>query len=109
VIVAVPEQTTTVASGIGIPEHEIVLTWYRWWCSVCQVSAENARASHAGGALEQAEWHLETVQCHFVGQLALFALAGGTPGGSMILARTSSTSGNARSLTTVDGRAGGAR
>jgi hypothetical protein len=70
VIVAVPEQHTTVFSGIGIPEHEVTLTWYRWWCSVCRIPA-TAYASHASGALEQADWHLATVQCHTDGQLSL--------------------------------------
>jgi hypothetical protein len=72
VIIAVPEQHTTVGSGIGIPEHTCVLTWYRWWCSACRVSAVNAWSSHASGALEQAEHHLRTVQCHAEGQLTLF-------------------------------------
>lgn len=76
-IVAVPEQHAAVFSGIGIPQHTAVLTWYRWWCSVCRVSAVNAACSHAVGALEQAEHHLAVEQCHVVGQLSLFAHAGG--------------------------------
>lgn len=70
-IIAVPEQHTTVASGIGIPEHTVTLTWYRWWCSVCQTSPTNAAASHAIGALGQGDWHLATMQCHTEGQLSL--------------------------------------
>lgn len=76
-IVAVPEQVTTVASGIGVPEHTTVLTWYRWWCSACHISAPNAAASHADLALRQGDYHLEVEQCHTAGQLALFAAPGG--------------------------------
>lgn len=76
-IIAVPEQETVWASGIGIPEHQATLTWYRWWCSVCRVSSRYAKASHADLALRQGDYHLEVAQCHVVGQLALFALAGG--------------------------------
>jgi hypothetical protein len=76
VIVAVPEQETVMASGIGIPAYASVLTWYRWWCSVCRVLAPAAKASHADLALRQGEWHAEREQCHTVGQLALFAAGG---------------------------------
>jgi hypothetical protein len=72
VIIAVPEQERVRCAGIGVPEHESVLTWYRWWCSACHVSAVSARASHASGALSQADQHLASEQCHVVGQLALF-------------------------------------
>lgn len=71
-IVAVPEQVTTVASGIGIPEYTTVLTWYRWWCSACRLLSPRARASHADLALRQGDWHLDAAQCHTAGQLALF-------------------------------------
>ncbi len=74
-IIAVPEQHTGFSSGIGIPEHTVVTTWYRAWCSVCQVSAD-ARASHADLALRQGDRHTELAQCHTTGQLALFELAG---------------------------------
>jgi hypothetical protein len=70
VIVAVPEQRTVLFSGIGIPEHTAVSTWYRWWCSTCRVSAPSY-CSHASLALDQAQWHLETVQCHVEGQMSL--------------------------------------
>lgn len=76
-IVAVPEQKAGVFSGIGIPAHASVLTWYRWWCSICRVLAPDARASHADLALSQGDWHAEVAQCHAEGQLALFPLAGG--------------------------------
>jgi hypothetical protein len=72
VIVAVPEQQTVVASGIGVPEYTTVLTSYRWWCSACRISAPVARASHADLALRQGGQHLADAQCHTVGQLALF-------------------------------------
>jgi hypothetical protein len=72
VIVAVPEQHTTTAGGIGIPEYTAVLTWYRWWCSVCRILAPAARASHAELALRQGERHAAAEQCHVVGQLELF-------------------------------------
>ena len=71
-IVAVPEQETTVASGIGIPEYTTVLTWYRWWCSACRTSSPHVRASHAELALRQGDRHAAAEQCHVVGQLALF-------------------------------------
>lgn len=74
-IVAIPEQKTVIASGIGIPAYTTVLTWWRWWCSICRVLAA-ACASHAELALRQGDRHLETAQCHVVGQLALF------PGGA---------------------------
>ena len=76
-IVAAPEQYTVRSSGIGIPEHTSVLTWYRWWCSACRISAVNVKCSHAVGALQQAEHHLRTEQCHVVGQLELFTAGGG--------------------------------
>jgi hypothetical protein len=76
VIIAVAERRTVVASGIGVPEYASVLTWYRWWCSICQVSAEHARASHPDGALSQGDHHLLAAECHTEGQLPLFPLAG---------------------------------
>lgn len=75
-IVAVPEQYTTVASGIGVPEHAVVLTFYRWWCSACRLLAPAVRASHADLALRQGDHHLAAEQCHVVGQLELFAAGG---------------------------------
>lgn len=69
-IIAVPEEHKTVASGIGVPEYVVVLVWYRWWCSACRLSAPSY-CSHASGALDQARWHLATVQCHVEGQLSL--------------------------------------
>jgi hypothetical protein len=77
VIVAVPEQKTVVASGIGTPERTSVLTWYRWWCSVCRVLAPGVKASHAELALRQGDHHAAAEQCHVAGQLALFAVGGG--------------------------------
>lgn len=59
-IVAVPEQETTTASGIGIPEYSTVLTWYRFWCTECRLLAD-VSCSHASGALEQGDHHLTTV------------------------------------------------
>lgn len=76
-ILAVPEQHATVASGIGIPEYTTALTWYRWWCSICRLLAD-AVASHAVLALRQGDQHAEAAQCHTTGQLALFTLAGGS-------------------------------
>jgi hypothetical protein len=76
-ILAVPEQQTVVASGIGVPAYTTVLTWWRWWCSVCRILAPATKASHAGLALRQGEHHAKQEQCHTEGQLALFALAGG--------------------------------
>ena len=70
-ILAVPEQLTTVASGIGIPENVTVLTWWRWWCSACRVLAATCW-SHAELALRQGDRHLAAEQCHVVGQLTLF-------------------------------------
>lgn len=72
-IIAIPEQETVRCSGLGVPEHESVLSWYRWWCSECRVLASGARASHASSALSQADRHLAVDQCHVVGQLALIA------------------------------------
>lgn len=66
-----PEQETVWGSGIGIPEHQAVLTSYRWWCSVCRVFSEGNKWSNARLALRQADWHLATVQCHVEGQLSL--------------------------------------
>jgi hypothetical protein len=74
VILAVPEQLATVASGIGIPEHRTVLTWWRWWCSACRITGQ--RVSHAGMALDRGDRHTQAEQCHTVGQLALFAAGG---------------------------------
>jgi hypothetical protein len=76
VIVAVPEQQTVVASGIGIPAYATVLTWYRWWCSSCRVLAPGVTASHAVLALSQGDHHLAAEQCHVSGQLALFPAGG---------------------------------
>jgi hypothetical protein len=75
VIVAVPRQVTTVAAGIGIPEYRTVITTYRFWCSVCRVTG--GTVSHADMALDRGDRHAAAEQCHTVGQLALFALAGG--------------------------------
>jgi hypothetical protein len=75
-ILAVPQQATTVASGIGIPEYRTVLTTWTWWCTVCRIPAP-ARWSHADLALRQGDHHAAAEQCHTVGQLELFALAGG--------------------------------
>jgi hypothetical protein len=82
VIIAVPEQEAVEVhpmAGIGpsLEPFADVITWYRWWCSVCRVSPANTRASGPRGALAQGDYHLRTEQCHVVGQLALFALAGG--------------------------------
>jgi hypothetical protein len=68
VIVAVPEQVTIWAGS-----ERDVLTSYRWWCSVCRVSAAGTKASHADLALKQSEWHLAIEQCHAEGQLSLVA------------------------------------
>lgn len=75
-IVAVPEQQTGTFSGIGREPCTSVLTWYRWWCSVCRLLAPDARASHAELALRQGDHHLEVAQCHAEGQLALFPAGG---------------------------------
>ncbi len=72
-IIAVPEEVRTVASGYGVPEYRTVLVWYRWWCTVCRVLAE-AAASHAELALRQGDYHLARERCHEAGQLALFPL-----------------------------------
>jgi hypothetical protein len=77
VILAVPQQTHTVAAGIGIPEYRTVLTWWSWWCSACRISG--GRVSHADMALNRGDRHARAEQCHVVGQLELFALAGGVP------------------------------
>jgi hypothetical protein len=77
VILAIPEQEAVVASGIGIPAYTTVLTWWRWWCSVCRILPPATKASHADLALSQGERHAQREQCHTEGQLALFALAGG--------------------------------
>jgi hypothetical protein len=77
VILAVPQQTHTVASGVGIPEYRTVITWWAWWCSVCRIGG--SRVSHAGMALDRGDRHAQAEQCHTVGQLELFALAGGVP------------------------------
>lgn len=74
-IIAVPQQETVRSSGINIPEHESVLTWYRWWCSVCKVTADGY-CSHPDSALGQGERHMRTAQCHVVGQLSLLPLVG---------------------------------
>jgi hypothetical protein len=74
-ILAVPEQHTVSASGIGVPAYTTVLTWWRWWCSICRVLA-GTQASHADLALRQGEVHAEREQCHVTGQLALFAMGG---------------------------------
>lgn len=74
-ILAIPEQHATVATGIGRPEYRTVLTWWRWWCSACRIGG--GRVSHADMALERGDRHVEDEQCHSVGQLALFAIAGG--------------------------------
>ncbi|HEX5772443.1 MAG TPA: hypothetical protein VFY11_15890 [Nocardioidaceae bacterium] len=76
-ILAVPCQTSTVAAGIGVPEHPIVITMWRWWCSQCRLAQPSGASSHAAGALARGDWHAAAEQCHTVGQLALFALAGG--------------------------------
>lgn len=75
-ILAVPEQRTTVASGLGVPEHTVVLTFYRWWCSMCRLLAPGVQFSHAELALRQGDHHAAAEQCHVVGQLALFAAGG---------------------------------
>jgi hypothetical protein len=75
-ILAVPEQQTVVASGIGIPAYTSVLTWWRWWCSVCRILAPGVKASHADLALAQGDYHAEREQCHTEGQLALFTVGG---------------------------------
>lgn len=71
-ILAVPKQHTTVASGIGIPEYRTVLTWWSWWCSICRIAG--GQSSHADMALDRGDRHAETAQCHTVGQLVLFAM-----------------------------------
>ena len=76
-IVAVPEQQTVWSSGPGFPEHQAVLTWWRWWCSQCRAT-QPGKASHPEMVLTQGDRHAEQEQCHTEGQLALFALTGGT-------------------------------
>jgi hypothetical protein len=71
VILAVPEQQTVHASGIGASGRTSVLTWWRWWCSACRLLAAGMW-SHAELALRQGDRHAEAEQCHVVGQLALF-------------------------------------
>lgn len=75
-ILAVPEQQPVMSRGLGIPERTSVLTWYRWWCSACRLTADG-RCSHAALALGQGDRHAAAEQCHASGQLALFPLAGG--------------------------------
>jgi hypothetical protein len=75
-ILAVPQQTRTVASGIGIPEYPTVITCWSWWCTACRIPS-GPRWSHADLALRQGDHHVTAEQCHTVGQLELFALAGG--------------------------------
>lgn len=71
-ILAIPEQEVGTFSGIGIPPYESVPTWWRWWCSVCRVSAQSHSASHAELALSRGDRHAAVAQCHTDGQLALF-------------------------------------
>jgi hypothetical protein len=75
-ILAVPEQHTTVASGAGIPERTTVLTWWRWWCSSCRAGSDG-RSSHPDMALRSGDRHADAEQCDVVGQMALFALVAG--------------------------------
>lgn len=77
-IIAVPLQRTEVFSGIGIPQHTAVVTWYRWWCTSCRVPSGPANAwSHASYALQMGEHHEQRAQCQTLGQLSLFALPAG--------------------------------
>ncbi len=73
-ILAVPQQTRTVAAGIGIPEYTTVITWWCWWCSACRI--ERGKSSHPDMALERGDRHAQAEQCHTVGQLALFPAGG---------------------------------
>lgn len=75
-IIAVPEQVTVPASSAGIPEHQVVLTYFRWWCSACRTGSLANKWSHADLTLRMADLHAKREQCHAEGQLALFALAG---------------------------------
>lgn len=58
----------TVASGIGVPEHPVVVVWFRWRCT-CGDSG--GRASHRDLAAGQGSTHELRRQCNVIGQLAL--------------------------------------
>jgi hypothetical protein len=60
----------TVASGIGVPEHTVVVVWFRYRCPGC--GDVGLRCSHRVLAEGQGARHEARNQCTVVGQLALF-------------------------------------